>query len=253
MNVHDIAQFEAEFESTGIDSQGKFHSIRHQTTNIPGESGKLRYVQVQPLSGDRSYYYKTEVAKDQIVLHFTAGYLKGDVATLTTHDTHVSVPFIIGRNGGIYNLFSSRYWANHLGKGAVGGNYNRSKASVAIELSNIGPLIPDGDKLTTIYSPDDVYCLKSETEFYVQKTFRGFHFFATFTDAQYRSLITLLRYLTAKFDIPRAILPVDKRYQTSQETPNFRGIVSHVNYRSSGKWDFGPALDWNRIIRGLED
>jgi hypothetical protein len=34
---------------------------------------------------------------------------------------------------------------------------------------------------------------------------------------------------------------------------NFKGITTHVNYQpeSYGKWDFGPAFDWDRVKVGL--
>jgi len=58
-------------------------------------------------------------------------------------------------------------------------------------------------------------------------------------------LISLLRYLTAQYNIPRTFLPENKRHITGTESelPNFKGITSHVNYRTSGKWDIGPAFD----------
>jgi N-acetylmuramoyl-L-alanine amidase len=40
-----------------------------------------------------------------------------------------------------------------------------------------------------------------------------------------------------------------KQHQTGTK---FRGIVSHINYRESGKWDIGHAFDWNRVIHGVQ-
>jgi hypothetical protein len=47
-------------------------------------------------------------------------------------------------------------------------------------------------------------------------------------------------------------LPEPKRYTATDEVLNFRGIVSHVNYRDTGKWDIGPAFDWNKVIQGVQ-
>ncbi len=63
------------------------------------------------------YYYETEHKKERIVLHFTAGNVRSDMITLTTQDRHVSVPFVIARDGTIYQLFSSKFWSGHLGAG----------------------------------------------------------------------------------------------------------------------------------------
>jgi len=178
----------------------------------------------------------------------------GGTSTLTKPKYHVSVPFVLARSGGIYNLFPSSKWSYHLGKGAFGGNGTRSKASVGIEISNIGPLRRDGDVLLTAYSkPDrkDVYCTAEQKDAFVEAPFRGWDCFATYTDAQYESLITLLRYLTARWKIPRKFLPVSKRFVASEEAATFKGIVSHVNFRATGKTDIGPAFDWDRVISGV--
>ncbi len=80
----------------------------------------------------------------------------------------------------------------------------------------------------------------------------GWDYFGAFTDAQYDSTIVLLRYLTARYGIPRAFLPTDARYETKTDHAGFRGIVSHVNYRKTGKTDIGPAFDWDRVIGGVQ-
>ena len=61
----------------------------------------------------------------------------------------------------------------------------------------------------------------------------------------------LLRYLTARYKIPRRCLPVAKRFATTEDAATFKGIVSHVNHRATGKTDLGPAFDWARGIEGL--
>ena len=203
-----------------------------------------------------TYYYPEETAKERIVLHFTAGNLRGDLITLTG-DIHVSVPYVIARDGTVYQLFSPKHWSYHLGRGSVGGNTKQSKATIGIEISNYGPLEKQGDKLETIYTKPgrpDVYTeVTDKTAFtQVQSPFRGYSYFASYTDAQYESLILLLRHLTAEFDIPREFLPEEERYGVLDRVVDFGGIVSHVNYRPSGKWDIGPAFDWNRVINGVK-
>ena len=59
----------------------------------------------------------------------------------------------------------------------------------------------------------------------------------------------LLRYLTAKHNIPRHFLPESKRYLTNLEVASFKGIVSHINFRTSGKWDIGPGFAWDQLIQ----
>lgn len=248
MLAKDIAAYERDFKKNGIDSEGKKHLLSSLSVPIAGENRKLTVMRCKLQSGDESFFYKETPIKDRVVLHFTSGYLKGDIATLTRRNYHVSVPFVVARDGTIYNLWSSSYWSYHLGPGAVGGNTEMSRRSVGIEISNIGPLASSGTMLRSLYGSD--YCSVSETQYYQRNAYRGYEYYATFTDAQYKSLIELLRYLTGKFNIPRQFLPVPKRFQTTQDVINFHGIVSHVNFRTD-KYDIGPAFDWDRVIRGV--
>jgi len=256
MNVSQIPSHEADFFTNKKDTDGKSFVLTDKSMTIPNSNEVMDYVECRRDNNDNSFYYEEQFEKTQIVIHFTAGFLKGDLSALTKPDYHVSTPFLIARNGTILNLFSSSYWSYHLGSGAVGGNTNGGKRTVAIELSNIGYLKKVGDTLATSYSDTDVYCSLEETDAYVKldAPFREQEYYATFTDAQYESLITLLRYLTSQYNIPREFLGEDERYVTgtSSDVPYFKGIVSHVNYRESEKWDFGPAFDWNRLISGVQ-
>ncbi len=249
MRVEDIEQHEARFDAGGIDSQGIRHSMIRKAIEVPDDDHLMEYVDAGLANGDESYFYKTRYEKDQIVLHFTMGYLGGRLIIQKKQNNHVYVPFVIGRNGTIYNLYPSFYWSYHLGPGAVGGNEKRSKRTIGIEISNIGPLKPQGSELFNYY--DDPYCHTNQTEFYHQQTFGGYGYFASFTNAQYDALITLLRYLTGRYGIPRDFLDENRRYETNSFVTTFRGIVSHVNYRFTGKTDIGPAFNWQDVISGV--
>ncbi|MFQ5628641.1 MAG: N-acetylmuramoyl-L-alanine amidase [bacterium] len=248
MLAKDIAAHESDFKKNGVDSAGKKHILRALSVPIKGDNRNLVVTRCKPQSGDSSFYYATKPIKDRVVLHFTAGYLKGDIATLTKQNYHVSVPFVVARDGVIYNLWGSGYWSYHLGRGTVGGNQLMSKRSIGIEISNIGPLARRGDKLMTIY--DSVYCDVDERQYYESESYRGYEYYAKFTGAQYKSVIDLLRYLTAKFNIPRQFLPGNKRYEVTPDVTRFHGVTSHVNFRKD-KFDIGPAFDWNRVIAGV--
>jgi N-acetyl-anhydromuramyl-L-alanine amidase AmpD len=255
MRATGIPAHEADFRAKGVDSDGKRFVLEPGKVTIPGTSESLDIVTAKLASGDESFFYKEAPAKERIVVHYTAGYLKGDMAALTRKDNHVSTPFVVARDGTIYNLFSSRYWSYHLGKGAQGGNEPMSKSGVAIELSNLGYLKPKGNDLVTYFGDKDVYCSLDEKQFYTKigSPFRGYTYFASFTDAQYKSLAKLLRYLTATYKIPPTFLPEAQRYDVYPAVAQFRGITTHVNYQpqSYGKWDIGPAFDWSRVIGAL--
>jgi N-acetylmuramoyl-L-alanine amidase len=251
MRVENIPNHENEFDEHGLDIDGKIFHLTPSSIAIPNEDSEMAYVLTKSANGDTSFYHREAQQKDQIVLHYTMGYLRGDIAQLTRNNMHVSVPFVIGCNGKIYNLFSSKYWSYHLGPGSVGGNKVRSQKTIGIELCNIGPLTNRGDALSTSYSSTDKYCDLAQTEHYQSASYRDFDYYSTFADAQYEALIVLVRYLTARYDIKRKFLPESERFETRDSVPSFGGIVSHVNYRATGKTDIGPAFDWQRLIDGV--
>ncbi len=251
MKASSIPSHEKSFFKNGRDSFGKQFNIIPESIDI-GDGTLLHYLHCERVNKDDSFYYREKIPKTKIVLHFTAGYLKGDIAQLTMPSNHVSVPFVIARNGTVIKLWSSQYWSYHLGRGAIGGNTTMSKQTIGIELSNIGYLRKKGTNLVSSYSESDIYCSLDETNFYhkVASPYRGEKYFASFTQKQYDSLALLLKYLTHTYNIPVQFLPENKRYDTlsRNDIESFNGIVSHVNYRTSGKWDIGEAFDWDLLI-----
>src|SRR4030095_7329874 len=231
MKATSIPGHEQSFRTTGKDSSGKQHVLTSFEVTVPGTGETVPMVKCTRENGDDSFYYKEEHPKERIAVHFTAGYLKGDIDTLTKQGNHVSVPFVIGRDGTIYNLWPSKYWSYHLGAGAQGGNSAMSKSSVAIELSNIGYLQKSGSNLVSAYSSTDIYCSENETSFYRKvSAYREKEYFATFTKQQCESLAKLLRYLTAKYNIPRKFIDAAQRYDVLDTVHEFRGITTPVNY-----------------------
>lgn len=253
-----LKKWELSVKKTGLN--GLF-TTKKFSIPIPGETDlKLDGQLIEPSNGDKDYFFTDSAAKDKqrIVLHFTAGVLTGDLKALTGQIPNrlktISVPFVMGRDGSIYRPFSSAAWAWHLGgfvkKRAI--RVAEQKATIGIEISNIGPLKKKGDVLKTIYKSD--YCTLDQTDRYTElaEPYRGYKYWATYTDAQINSLIILLRYLTASYSIPRAFIPEEARYETDvANTLQFKGIVSHVNYRKD-KSDLGPAFPWETVIAGVQ-
>jgi|GEM_PF-512168 len=231
---------------------------------VMDEDLTLRGVVCKPKN--RTDYFNTPEptpTKQQIVLHFTAGNLSGGMSALTTQDRHVSVAFVLARDGTIYQLFPSKYWSGHIGAGIgnSGTNNARDKVTIGIEIINYGYLVERNGNLETIYSrlPEnpnrvDLFCPLTQTEAYqkLNTPFREQKYYASYTPQQYDSLVILLRFLTKKYNIPRQFLDESKRFLPTQDVLSFKGIVSHVNYRPSGKWDIGPAFDWSQVMSGVQ-
>jgi N-acetylmuramoyl-L-alanine amidase len=248
MDFQKVIETEKNFKETGFKGEFKLTTALLPVRNEPNL--QLKVVSCVPSDGHTSYYYTEKFEKKQILLHFTMGHLQGDIFTLTKEDTHVSVPYVIARDGLVYRLFGSEFWSYHIGQNELGSNGTFSKSSIALEISNYGPLTLVGEELKTAYG--DTYCTLDDVGQYVklEKKYRDSQYYATYTDAQYEAVIVLLRYLTAAYGIKRAFLPEALRFVTTSKVVGFDGIVSHVNYRED-KCDIGPAFDWARVIKGV--
>ncbi|WP_153796932.1 N-acetylmuramoyl-L-alanine amidase [Foetidibacter luteolus] len=262
MRYSALASLEDSFLNTGNNGEYSFKKI---AIPVKGENLTLEAMLATPKNRSK-YYYDVAHPKERIVVHFTAGNIRSDMAALTRNDYHVSVPFVIGRNGTIYQLFSSKHWSGHIGKGIgnMGTGNQQDKVSIGIELSNYGFLTERDGNLETYYSrqkdsngktgPADVYCSVEETDAYIKtdQPFRQQKYYAAYTPQQYEALIILLRYLTAQYAIPRQFMPEAKRFAATEDVLLFKGIVTHVNYRTDGKWDIGPGFDWQKVIGGVQ-
>jgi N-acetyl-anhydromuramyl-L-alanine amidase AmpD len=261
MRLQDIAAFEQKFKTGNAGN----YLLKPFAIPVPGdEPTMLRGMDCTPSDAFTGYYREEKFKKERIVLHHTVGNIAGDIGSLTSRKRGlVSVPFVIARDGTVYRLHNPSFWSNHLGLAAVGNPENdQDKMTIGIELSNYGALVPILGNMETVYSRQldgagvakiDVYCSQAERQAYIksEKVYRGYQYFATFTNAQYNSLILLLRYLTLKYGIARNFLPESTRYDIVQDVLEFSGIVSHVNYRAD-KNDIGATFDWNRVVNGVK-
>lgn len=212
----------------------------------------LDIISIRPDDGFDGYYVHEATNKTQIVLHHTAGHLMSDINVLTSESRgRVSVSYVIGRCGDVYELFPDKYWSWHLGRSAIGGNTSGSKKSIGIEISNYGYLTPDGDDMLTGYSTStrrDVYCKKSETHLYkkLDQSFKGKQYYDRFTEHQYVAIKKLVKHLSIKHDIPLEFLDEWNRYEANIDAASHEGIISHVNVRKD-KYDLSPVFEWDRI------
>lgn len=237
MRAYKLEQIEATFASTLKDSYGK------KFTATPGE-----FVGVTNLRSAeaKDFYYPEVIRKNSLLLHSTAGILPADIGELTRPGNHVSTAYVIARSGAVYNLFPDRAWSYHLGATSLGNKY-WSQRSVAIELSNLGPLAEDKQDpnvLVDLYGK--AYCLKSDTQYYKQCDYRGHKYYASYTEAQYKALDSLVLNLCRKFGLTLTKLPKEQRYSLLPKVPTGVTILTHTNFRSD-KFDLPPIFDFDKI------
>jgi len=152
------------------------------------------------------YFQGEATSKAQIVLHHTVsgdkGGVGGDIKWWRDKGEKVATAFIIARDGGIYQLFNTNYWAYHLG---LKDNRNKSlnQHSIGIEIDSWGGLKQGKDAqgnlgwYPTIMFDKDRQSQEirkgaspvTDVTFYNSKTgypngFRGFYAFETYTQTQ---------------------------------------------------------------------
>lgn len=190
--------------------------------------------------------------KKQIYLHHTAG--GPDAVAVAKYfnnkEGKVATAFIIGARGTIVQCFSSKNWAYHLGLkqevfSEAGVSYKSlDKISVGIEICNYGQLTKKNGYYYNYVGGkvdyNDVTIL--------DKKYKGYIYWQSYTDAQIESTRQLLVYLCDTYNIPRTyfstIFDIDKRALRGEP-----GIFTHNSVRHD-KSDIYPCP---RMIKMLEN
>lgn len=179
--------------------------------------------------------------KKHVVYHATCGVLSGDLLTLLS--STVSVPYVIARDGTVYELYDPDHCSYHLGPSDTTGQHYSNTAqsfeSVGIELSNIGPLKRNGNTLYDIY--DQPYCSLDDTEAYDTLQYRHYEYFASYTEAQINSLARLTDFLLDRYSLPDTMVAHNNLCVSDARSHT---ISRHVNWRG-GKSDM-PNLNYQR-------
>jgi N-acetyl-anhydromuramyl-L-alanine amidase AmpD len=192
-------------------------------------------------------YFKEIFKKTIIVLHHTISGdgVNGDITTWEDDPVQVATCIIVDRAGIPWQLFSSKYWAYHLG---LGGNHALDKHSIGIEIDNWGWLIPKSNGKYKTYYGNEVYV---KTQYY-PNGFRGYNYYEKYNDAQIRTVGELLLYWNIKYNIP--LTYNEDMWKISQNalkgTP---GIWTHVSYRPAcDKTDAHPQPELIQMLQTLD-
>lgn len=190
-------------------------------------------------------FFKDPQKKDLIVIHFTAGgSAKSSLDWWNKLASRVSTPYLVDTDGTIYETYDPQCWSYHLGIQGADGNHLNDKRSIGIEVCNYGPLKLSGKTLNSWPKNfGNKYCDLSEQERYIKTPFRGFDYYAAFTEFQKVAIGFLVDELCLKFQIPKAIAPDAQKNEC--DVPffsNWKGIATHANFRKD-KFD----ISWNVI------
>lgn len=193
------------------------------------------------------YITKKEIKPVRIVLHFTVSGLTSALYTLT--NSTITVPFVVARSGDIYQLSEpGKEVGFHLGSGSGYSNTTESYQSIGIEISNFGglKLKPNTNILLDAYGKE--FCTLADTQHYTKldKPFRGYSYFADYTELQYDALKLLIEDLCEKFAIPKTTVGSGKHFELCVADAKKAGVSSHINWRGD-KSDLAPNFDWSKI------
>jgi peptidoglycan hydrolase-like protein with peptidoglycan-binding domain len=197
-----------------------------------------------PVSLDRKQFYQVEYPKKHIFLHHTAGgNVEGAIEWWNSKPDHIATPYIIGRDGRIYELFDPRYWSYALG---LKGGTEIEKASVQIEIVAWGKLSKKGDKF---YSSEGSL-IPNEDVITFKDMYRDCYYYHKYTQAQLDSLKLLLPYLVHKFDIKVQPLTNFWWYNKDWVLNPKEGIWSHSTVRPD-KSDIMPQKELITLLYTL--
>lgn len=212
-------------------------------------------------------YYKQEFHKSQICLHHTVSGPKvdGDISWWLQTPDRIATSIIIGRDGQIYQCFSTKYWGYHLGvrnediKAAKIQTYNRlDYTCIGVEIDSWGGLIKHTDdnyypalwdtKKKKFIPNISVQPVENVTEY--TKAYRGFTAFETYTEEQIAATRELLIFWNTKWGIPlqynESMWNLSANALTG--TP---GIWTHTSFRLD-KSDCHPQTELIDMLKGLE-
>lgn len=199
-------------------------------------------------------YIDKEFTKTQIVLHHTVS--NGSAQDVVNYwkqlPTKVGVCMIIERDGTINQLFSSKYYAGHLGLkpdhfNEYGIPYtDLNKTSIAIELISWGGLKVINNKVFNAYNKEVV----NEPVTILDKPYRGYTHYQSYTPQQIESVRKLLLYWGERYDIPLDYNENiwDVCEDALEGTP---GIFVHTSYRKD-KSDLFPDKGIIDMLKSLK-
>ncbi len=195
-------------------------------------------------------YYREAYSKKQVVLHHTVSGpgIRGDIATWLKAKARIATCIIIDRDGTPNQMFSSKYWGFHTGRGR-----GIDKYSIGIEFDNWGGLTKHGDKYKATYGNTVDVPITSYEGGFKGSGFRGYNYYESYTDAQIQTAMELILLWNKRYGIPLDYH--EDIWDISTDAQNgVPGVWSHTSYRpASEKQDCHPQPELIEALKALKD
>ncbi|KAB2907570.1 MAG: N-acetylmuramoyl-L-alanine amidase [Ignavibacteriales bacterium] len=180
--------------------------------------------------------------KQQIVLHGTGSSTAANVGDWwNIQKGAIATAFAVDKGGELIELFPPCYWAYHTGNGSTYDTRN-----IGIEIANEGYLKEANGKY--YWDASGKWVDYRGEVFDNGKLWRGFRYFAAFTEAQYDTVAEICAEMCRNFDIKPAVL---EGFDYSVSYLSYKGIVKHCNVYPS-KMDVTPAFDMTKFRKLFE-
>jgi N-acetyl-anhydromuramyl-L-alanine amidase AmpD len=243
--------------SFGLLKDTKAHALKLKTVEQKDYSA-LDLNQIISVDFPDDQYIKEQTEKKQIVLHHTVAGHGGPAVAEWWKSTpeRIATAIIIDRAGRIFQLYSTKYWAHHLGTHNA-NNTALNKASIGIEIDSWGGLVEykdnwypaKWDKNLKKYTPNLMLKPIAEVEKY-EMSFRGFYGFEKYTYLQIEAVRKLLVFFSEKYGIP--LNYNEDMFNLSENAlDGVAGVWTHVSYRQD-KSDCHPQKELIQMLKSLK-
>jgi N-acetyl-anhydromuramyl-L-alanine amidase AmpD len=225
----------------------------------PTRTIALPRISVQHQLSDDNYTREI-TEKTAIVLHHTVGgsaystfkYWQEDVPApgAAPKRSTVATPFIIDRDGTVFQVHDPHYWSFHLGISDLPRG-QMDRRSIGIELASEGALTKKDGKVLAFYNPNTKKGVTARDPYYDHGVeWRGYRYFDEYERAQIDSLVALCEYLFLVFPtIPRRT-PLN-HIEFNRKHYKFNGVIGHHQVRED-KTDVHPNFPWIEFCSRLE-
>lgn len=227
----------------------------------------LDFSAIKQVRNFEGQFVREETPKTQIVLHHTVSGegAEGDLSWWKQTRSRIATAIVIDRDGTIYQCFSTKYWAYHIGPVSssfrtIDQPYRKCDPNtIGVELDSWGPLLKqDGKYFPARWSPEkkryepwfragEVWADKV-VEY--ERPFRGFKYYEKYTKKQLQSLEELIRYWNQYWKIPVDYNP-GMWELSSAALIGKPGIYTHVSYRSD-KSDCHPQAELIKMLKNIK-
>jgi N-acetyl-anhydromuramyl-L-alanine amidase AmpD len=199
------------------------------------------------------HYFAEELPKKQIVIHHTVSpeSVKGDVNWWLNDGKRIGTCVLVAHDGTVHQVFSSKYWAYHLG--LPNKHFSRQNLpykkldpiSIGIEIDSFGGLKKGKNGWESVYGNP----VPDEKVVEYPDGYRGYYAFEKYTNDQIEAVRQLLVFWNEKYDIPldynEDMWEVSKRALKGEP-----GVWSHTSYRYD-KSDIHPQAELIEMLKSL--